>query len=480
MKIYCMCWMFLFAGAAWADENPRLMRTDGKRAVFSTTPRTPRDIIAQQGLALSETPRLNIEQTDLGGKYIVFTTRPGFVYNIEQSSNLIDWVLSETIVANDTNASFYTFDLEKRFYRLLESDGLIQFPGWHDFIQHYLYFDVWTPLRGTFHLELYADGERIFEVTEPVPASGLFGVYDSTYDPAVGVYSGYYNVSVWEISVTITPTNSSLKQNSGVNIKSKKVQQWGRDRAGITTQQYNAFSISFLIQEEIDAWLESDFLFGMGGSPQVDLGGSPLNEFTGAEAVPRLVGVNEWALLKDRLYGTNGLRVSDLHYFGHGTNTHIGSGADTGLRVGIAELRNSLTATNPMRYVGLDGCQTAQTTDLLRAFTGHGNKSSRRTLLAQGLDLSFAWGWKNAKTVAFVRSGSLYDLHFWFICDFYWWLTQLNEDGFMINTYGEAIDYAQHPGTKGRPPSPHHNRTRNTEGDSINYVGCYDCYFDDP
>ena len=56
-------------------------------------------------------------------------------------------------------------------------------------------------------------------------------------------------------------------------------------------------------------------------------------------------------------------------------------------------------------------------------------------------------------------------------------LQQLGEIyGYMQNTYQDAINFGQHPNGM----SPYHTLTRNTEGDTINYVGCSDCFFDLP
>lgn len=62
------------------------------------------------------------------------------------------------------------------------------------------------------------------------------------------------------------------------------------------------------------------------------------------------------------------------------------------------------------------------------------------------------------------------------MADYYWFLTQRDPFGYMQNTYERAIEFGQTP--DGR--SPFHSKTRNTEGDSINYVGCFDCFFDLP
>jgi len=424
--------------------------------------------------------RLDIERTDLDGKRVSFNTEPGIIYDIEQSSDLIDWTLLQTIVANDTNAAFYTFDQSIRFYRVRQGDDSIQFPDWEDFIEQFLYFDVWTPLQGTYHLELYGDGTLLFQTTEPVPPDGFFGVHDGSYDPAQWPFAGYYPFNDWELRVTVTPAAAAggpPATPAQATVK-KKQRRRNQTRVGVTVQQYNAFTISFLIQDEIDDWMHNYFLANIQASFQVALDGSNLNEFTDKSAVPRLIDTNDWNSLKKLIYGTNSpVLITDLHYFGHGTNTHIGSIVSPNRRISRTDLTGaSLLATNPMRYVGLDGCRTAQSTDFLKAWVGQGKKLSRQKFIDNGWDPVFAWGWKNNKSVAYERQGLLFDEHFWYVGDYYWFLTQRDFGGFMQNTYEQAITFGQHPNGL----SPFHSRTRNTEGDSINYVGCFDCFFDVP
>jgi hypothetical protein len=428
--------------------------------------------------------RLEIERTDLDGKRVSFNTEAGLIYHLESSSNLFDWSVLQTFVANDTNAYSYTFEPGIRFYRVRQDDDRIQFPDWEDFIEQYAHFDVWTSIQGTYHLELYGDGALLYQTTQAVPASGFFGVYDGSYDPSQWPFTGYYAINDWELRVSVTPTAAGpgegpAAQPAQATVK-KKQRRRNQNRIGVTVQQYNAFTISFLIQDEIDHWMHNYFLANIQASFQVALDGSNLNEFTDPSGVPRLISTNDWNNLKNLIYGTNGpLLITDLHYFGHGTNTHIGSTVNPNRRISRADLTNSLLlATNPMRYVGLDGCRTAQTTDFLRAWVGQGKQVDRQTFIDKGWDPVFAWGWKNNKSVAYVRQGVLYDEHFWYVGDYYWFLTQRDFGGFMQNTYKQAIMYGQNPNN---PLSPSAGQTtRNREGDSINYVGCFDCFFDVP
>jgi hypothetical protein len=361
--------------------------------------------------------RLEIERTDLDGKRVSFNSEPGIIYHLEQSSNLVDWSVLQTLVAGDTNTCFYTFEPGLRFYRVRQHDDRIQFPNWEDFVEQYLYFDVWSSLQGNYHLELYGDGVLIYQTTQPVPPDGRFGVYDSAYDPMQWPFAGYYGVNDWELRVTVTPAAAGPNpeaQPAQATVK-KKQRRRNQNRVGVTVQQYNAFTISFLIQDEIDDWMHNYFLGNIQASYQVALNGSFLNEFTDKSGVPRLISTNDWNNLKGLVYGTNSpLLITDLHYFGHGSNTHIGTTADPNRRIRLPDLTNSLLlVTNPMRYVALDGCRTAQTTDFLAAWVGQGKRLARSTFLNNGWDPVFAWGWKNAKSVAYERQGLLYDEHFW-------------------------------------------------------------------
>src|SRR5690606_12567605 len=89
--------------------------------------------------------------------------RAGLVYNVEQSTNLVDWSIYQTIVADDTNAAFLTFEDETRFFRAVELDDRIQFPDWDDGIEQFLHFEIWTSIEGTYHLELWGDGNFMTE-----------------------------------------------------------------------------------------------------------------------------------------------------------------------------------------------------------------------------------------------------------------------------------------------------------------------------
>ena len=140
----------------------------------------------------SSAPMLEIELMEDGGRRMAFCGQEGLRYRIEESTDLVNWTLRSELVADDSTNTFYSWDTNAyQFFRVVEEDDRIQFPGWFDFIEQYLRFDVWTSIAGTYHLELYGDGALIHSRTQPVPANGLFGVYDGGYDPDQWPYTGY-------------------------------------------------------------------------------------------------------------------------------------------------------------------------------------------------------------------------------------------------------------------------------------------------
>ena len=420
--------------------------------------------------------RLKIQLTSDKDKIISFNSQSNLLYRIEESSDLLNWNLLEEVVAIDTNTYFYAFDDAIRFYRVIQNDERIQFPDWDDFVEQYLYFDVWTPITGTYHLELYGDGALLHSTTEPVPADGFFGVYDGNYNPAHWPFTGYYPYDTFELRVTVTPAGGAGGAGGAAAQATVKKKQRRRNdnRVGTTVQLYNAFTVSMVVQDQIDDWMHNYFLSCLQSSFQVDLDGGMLDEFVDTDAVPRIHNANDWGKLKNLIYGpTSFTWITDLHYFGHGANSRIGG---NGGSLTLTDLKSALVSTNPMRYVALDGCKTGQNIDYLKAFVGHGKQTSWQKFRDKGWDPVFAWGWKDNKSVAFERQGQLYDEHFWFVGDYYWFLTQRDISGYLFHTYQESIEFGKRPNGN----SPLHPRTRNTEGDSITYVGCFDCVFDLP
>ena len=66
---------------------------------------------------------------------------------------------------------------------------------------------------------------------------------------------------------------------------------------------------------------------------------------------------------------------------------------------------------------------------------------------------------------------------FQFVGDYYQFLTQRDFGGYMQNVYQDAIRFAKRPNGQ----SVFDNTViDNHEGDEINYVGCVDCFFDEP
>jgi len=73
-------------------------------------------------------PVLQIALSGDDGRRVSFETQPGFVYLIEESTNLLDWTPLDTVVADDTNEAFFAFGPDMRFYRVIQGSDLIQFP----------------------------------------------------------------------------------------------------------------------------------------------------------------------------------------------------------------------------------------------------------------------------------------------------------------------------------------------------------------
>ena len=185
---------------------------------------------------------LDIAAWPMDGKLISFNSRTGLVYQIEESTNLVDWTLYETIVANDTNESFYVSDIETRFFRAIQMDERVQYHDWDDYVEQFVYFDAWTSIQGTYSLGLYADGALVYSVTNPVPANGKFGVFDGNYNPANWPNAGYYGVDVWEFRTVVTPTAGSGTVTNAVQKKFRKPYQ---TRRGLTIQLRRLLQLLF-------------------------------------------------------------------------------------------------------------------------------------------------------------------------------------------------------------------------------------------
>lgn len=324
-------------------------------------------------------------------------------------------------------------------------------------------------MQGTYALELFADGVMVYQTSAAVPADGKFGVYDGNYNPANWPNEGFSDADEWTLHVTVSPAGRST--SAGATVK-KKFRKPYNSRSGLTVQQYNAFTISYLIQEEIDDLMLNYFLAGLQVTPQKALDGSLLDWSIDRTRVPRVENYQSW---NDFRYDIRHGLFSDLHYFGHGAEDHLGGGPkNTQLEMWVLD-RSRYLATNHMRYVALDGCNTAQKTTFLSGWIGHDSKVSRNKMRDKGWIPRFGWGWTDKKGVAYTYQGELLWAHFNFVTDYYTRLTHRDLSGYLDFTYEQAIDFGKHPNHQGVDP----NVVNNSQGNSINYVGCYDCYFDE-
>jgi len=407
------------------------------------------------------------------------------VYDIDVSTNLVNWSLYQRIVATDTNFSFVEPpDETMRFFRAKQLDNRIQFPDWDDGIEQFLFFDAWTPVTGTYHLELYGDGALVFQTTQTIPTNGFFGVRDGSYNPNDWPNTGYYAVEQWELVATVTPANTSAVPAS-VSVK-KQFRHPYQSRRGITVHQHKVLGepVSSVALDEFLSYIHLYYLGNLQTTPQINVNGSPVDEFLDTSMLPKLYEPWHWT---NNLIGfiTN-RTISDLYYFGHGNNTYIGSAPP--YRIALPTLQaSSMLKTNPMRYVGLDGCNTAKETDMLNAYVGYKKSVTRPWFRDKGFIPRFGWGMKEKKAVADYLRGSLYDPAFAYVVDFYQHLTHRDASGFFDNTYKDSVEFARHPQGRGfnYPPygQPQYNEWAvGPIGFSFNpftYVGCEDCFFDE-
>lgn len=435
-------------------------------------------------------PVLQIEFTGDDGRRISYDTYPGFIYTVEQSTNLVNWSVLETLVADDTNEAFYAFGEDTRFYRVLEGSDLIQFPDFFPAVHQSAYIDVYTPLAGTATVEIFRDGSLYYAVQGGIPAGGNFRVSDGLYNPANWPYDGYYNATNWQFRVTIVspvnafgqfvPAAEATGTTTNVGIVYKKGRIRPPIRTGITVYQRAALPANLLaaVETQFLEYMRDYFLANLQSSYQVDLSGALLNEFLDPVNVPAMYSAQDRDSLRRLLFGTltNQVlsQVDRLHYFGHGTNTSFGG-------IKIIELKTNINCDNAFVYVALDGCRTAQTTDMLGEFTCYWKHRTLNDLREKGLTPGFGCGWKNTKNVAFFPSqGSLIDNHFDFWIDFYGrdgGLTHTppqDPNGYFDTTYEQAYLFAKDPLGQGINP----NRQLNPEANGFIRVGCQDCFWD--
>jgi hypothetical protein len=406
-------------------------------------------------------------------RVIHFDTSPGFIYNVEESTNLSDWSLTKAIVATDTNYNYSTTADGMKFYRVVVPDDRISFPGWDDYVEAFLNFNVSTTIQGTYHLELYADGNLLYQITTNVPASGNFGVYDSSYDPSQWPNVADYAIDDWELDVTVTPAVVPMTpgNNGPAQATLKKKQRHpSYPRYGLTVEMplFNS-----TVQDEVDMYMVTYLLASLANvSRQYDLAGQQLNEFTDYSAVPKLWGAGEWTQFKSFI---NNPYLTDLHYFGHGSRQGIGENlSDPTTSILLAEFQNTNRLTHPLKYAALDGCQTAsgnhfwQSSEMLKALCGYDKKIDQAEAAASGKWVRFAWGWTTTKQINFAGGNHLNTGHFNFIADFYNHLSDFGPNGVPRYSYDEAFQFALHPNGRGVDQYADDN----PDGYFYDYLGC--------
>ena len=271
--------------------------------------------------------RVNLAPDDNNTAVVYFDTQPGTIYSVQESTNLLDWLATQTFVADDTNYEFTIYPTEAaKFYRAVVPDDRISFPDWNDYVELFAYFYVSTTIQGTYHEEFYGNGNLLFQYDGTVPANGQFGVYDSSYDPNQWPYNPDYAISDWEFRVTVTPLASpQAPGNSGPAQATVKKQTRYRTypRKGITVEMNGMGNPAPGVQDEMDMYMLDYLDASFNVCNQVlKLSGIP---FDGTPPdysfVPKLNDANDWSNLK-RLILTNG--VTDWHYFGHGSRKGLG------------------------------------------------------------------------------------------------------------------------------------------------------------
>lgn len=194
----------------------------------------------------------------------------------------------------------------------------------------------------------------------------------------------------------------------------KKRQRWRNTHGGwwptngIVVQQYGIYGT--VVQSEIDDTQRTAFRKSIGFVAQNDLDGSRLN---GASEPPAILSAADWNKLKYLLLTNHTL--SHFHYFGNGSDSHLGTRGGPNEQITTALLDASpRLSTNLLTYVALDGFVSGDG-DLLKYFIGYNRIVSWEELTTQqGLwPYCFGWGWTSGKT-NFANS-----LHFQFIKDFY-------------------------------------------------------------
>jgi hypothetical protein len=422
-------------------------------------------------------PLLRIEIIEGGVKRLLFDSEPGIVYRLEESTDLSAgvWNTLETIVATDTQTRFLTPENSMAFYRVIKGATAIQFPDWHDSIEQFLYFDVYSPVVGTYGLELYGDGVLKYSTNRTIPPDGSFGVYDyANYDPAQWPYTGYYAVNEWELRVTVTPTAGTAgpaAPPSTAQVKKKGLRRPVDNYWGISVQQAGIANPATQAQEDLDQYLRLYLQANLQVTRQKNLDEAELDALSDA---PVLAGAGEWAKLRSLL--TSATKDLDyFHYFGHGAPNSIGSGAGGVQRIVLPTLQSGRLRHTPLTYAAIDGCRAGEDTAFLKALVSHATKVSRQKARDNGLTPRYAASWDRTKAVGFVAQGELFDDHFYFWVDFYNYLTARDGQGFMFHTYEEAFAFAKEPRGAGVHPTMQINMTAG----GFVQVGCHECFFDE-
>jgi hypothetical protein len=418
-------------------------------------------------------------------RVIYFDTVPGCLYNIEESTNLLDWSVMQTAIAMDTNYIFSTTATDMKFYRVVLPDDRIQFPDWDDYVEAFASFNVFTTIQGTYHLELYGDGNLLFQTTADVPADGRFGVYDGSYDPAQWPNVGDYAIDDWELRVTVTPSVIPQTPDGGspaqVAVK-KKQRHPTHPRYGLTVERNGVGAgVAPGVQDDIDMYMVNYLqASAINVSYQESLDNVPFDPATVQYFnVPKLTDANSWGQFK---WFINNPYFTDLHYFGHGSRQGIGDSlSDTNTCILLAEFQNTNRQTHPLKYAAMDGCQTAagdhfwQTSKMLAALCGFDQKVTMLEASSQGKWPRFAWGWTAKKQINFANGTYLNIGHFNFIEDFYNRLSERDSNGFLKYTFEDAIAFGQHPNGLGTDPF----LIDNPDGYFLDYLGCGEARWDD-
>ena len=424
---------------------------------------------------------LNIDTDDDNFTRIVyFNTSPGSVYSIQSSTNLTDWSVEQAFIATDTNHTFLAVPDGNKFYRIELPDNRLQFPDWDDYVEAFAFFNVHTTISGTYHLELYADGNLLFQRTASVPVGGNFGVYDGGYDASQWPNVAGYAADEWSLNVTVTPSAAGVPQ-AQANVK-KRQRHSTHPRFGLTIAREGVGAgVAPGGQEAIDMYMVG-YLKASGDNVanQLSLAPSLLDPSTVQYFnVPKLTDTNSWAQFKTFLNNPNS---TDLHYFGHGSQLGIGDSlADPTASVSLAEFQNTNRLTHPLKYAAMDGCKTAsgnhwwQKSQLLAALCGYDRKVTLTEARSKGNWPRFAWGWTSKKVVNFASGTQLQIGHFNFITDVYSDLSVRDANGFLIHSFDHAINFGLHPNGLGNNPFTFDN----PDGFFLDYLGCGEARWDD-